>query len=468
MTEGRTIVRLGSRHPAVAIGVAVILIVIALAEDWLGGPLFFFAPVVTHAVTAAILVVCLLVLVYAWRLSLPIKQTASTHEQLIPSPSNATPSPLSLLQTVLAELVAAPESKLAYRRLLSEVESVTGGSASAIFISRDGGRFERLAWTSADFVEFGERLLLDGHADDQKIGAEPLQFVRMRDDASSYIAIASLDTRIEGGRGCLLLKIPAQHLVNTSNTAIETLGEGLGAILGAIICSAQRAQTDRKLALYRERAVIARELHDSLAQSLSYLRIQVSRLQSVLELNRPDVDIDRARADSMLQEIRTQLNLAHRQLREIITTFRLTMNGGSFQQALQASISEFEGRSGIAFSVDNRLSVGTLSVDEEMHVLQIVREAFTNVVRHSHGHASHVSLREYGSGIVDITIDDDGIGVEAVGLREQHHGLVIMQQRAHELGGELRVTKSPRGGARIHVRFGANSRSEQERLKEVG
>ncbi len=425
------------RGPVLAAAAAVVLIGIGLGDDWFRGwPAAMSAGHGLDALVRLMLWAGFLLLLYAvitlLRLSLFNPRTADLRS----SSGDTPPDPFSLLQTVLAELVAAPESKLAFWRLLAEVESVMGGSASALFISRERGHYESVAGTSDEFVNCCAELLTKKTLDNPP-RSETLRIVQMPGERESRIAIATLDTRIEGGRGCLLLKLPARQVENTSNTALKVLGEGLGAILGAIICSAERAQTDRKLALYQERAVIARELHDSLAQSISYLRIQVSRLQSVLELNRPEVEIDRARADSMLQEIRTQLNLAHRQLREIITTFRLTMNGGSFHQALQASISEFESRSGIAFSIDNRLSDGTLTVDREMHVLQIVREALTNVVRHSHARVAHVSLRELPDGEVNIAVDDDGIGASAVGQKEQHHGLVIMQQRAHELGETL-------------------------------
>jgi two-component system nitrate/nitrite sensor histidine kinase NarX len=152
-----------------------------------------------------------------------------------------------------------------------------------------------------------------------------------------------------------------------------------------------------------------------------------------------------------LQEIRSSLNLAYRQLRELITTFRLTMNGRTLGQALADSVEEFESRSSVAFALDNRVPDGLLSADEEMHVLQIVRECVCNVVRHAQARRADVSLCADGFGVVRITVDDDGVGMDQPRSPDQHYGLVIMQQRAHGLGGDMRVLRSPEGGTRVCV-----------------
>src|SRR5690625_2362140 len=73
----------------------------------------------------------------------------------------------------------------------------------------------------------------------------------------------------------------------------------------------------RRLTLVHERTVIARELHDSLAQALSYLKIQVTRLNRALAKD------DKATLQDVSNELQEGLNSAYRQLRELLTTFRL-------------------------------------------------------------------------------------------------------------------------------------------------
>jgi two-component system nitrate/nitrite sensor histidine kinase NarX len=86
------------------------------------------------------------------------------------------------------------------------------------------------------------------------------------------------------------------------------------------------------LALLEERAVIARELHDSLAQSLSYLKIQVGRLQLL-----PGGAEAAAQARDIVTELREGLNGAYRQLRELIATFRLKMEHPRLEDSLTRS-----------------------------------------------------------------------------------------------------------------------------------
>ena len=214
----------------------------------------------------------------------------------------------------------------------------------------------------------------------------------------------------------------------------------------------------KRLALHEERALIARELHDSLAQSLSYLKIQVSRLQSLLKLDAPQETIDLTAVSGIAEELRTNLNISYKQLRELITTFRLTLNSNNLAQALEDSVEEFENRSSITFYLDNRLALSDLVVDEEIHVLQIVREALSNVVRHSQASCTEIKLAKISPETICITIDDDGIGMNDLLTNKRHHGMIIMQQRAHDLGGNFRVLSSSLGGTQIKVTFTAKSK----------
>lgn len=132
--------------------------------------------------------------------------------------------------------------------------------------------------------------------------------------------------------------------------------------------------------------MIARELHDSLAQSLSYLKIQVSRLQSLLARG-----ADRAAIEPVVDELREGLNGAYRQLREPPHHVPAEDGRPGLAAALAKTIAEFGGRGGVAIELDNRLANFLLSVNEEIHVLQIVREALSNVVRHAH--ATHAAVR---------------------------------------------------------------------------
>lgn len=89
-------------------------------------------------------------------------------------------------------------------------------------------------------------------------------------------------------------------------------------LIGVAVGAERRIEQSRRLALLEERAVIARELHDSLAQSLAYLKIQASRLQGAM--GSPDRN---GEAAEILSELREGLSGTYRQLRELISTFRM-------------------------------------------------------------------------------------------------------------------------------------------------
>ena len=219
--------------------------------------------------------------------------------------------------------------------------------------------------------------------------------------------------------------------------------------IGIAINITRRATESRRLALLEERSVIARELHDSLAQSLSYLKIQVARLN--VTLNQPDgVNA----ATPIIEELREGISRAYRQLRELLTTFRLKIDGPGLSAALEETVEEFRGRSGIAISLDNRLGSCQLTANEEIHVLHIIREALANVTRHSKAEKAEVSIfYDNDSERVIISIEDNGIGIDEEAERRDHYGLAIMNERASGLGGTIQISRVPKGGTRVNLVF---------------
>lgn len=126
--------------------------------------------------------------------------------------------------------------------------------------------------------------------------------------------------------GTLEVWYPAkQDLSNTARRLLETLSDQLAT---AIFLERQTIE-EQQLTLAEERTVIARELHDSLAQSLSYLKIQVSRLRK-LNMDGPQ----KTKYNEVLDELSTGLTSAYRQLRELLATFRLKLNTPDLGNAL--------------------------------------------------------------------------------------------------------------------------------------
>ncbi|MFZ0788649.1 MAG: type IV pili methyl-accepting chemotaxis transducer N-terminal domain-containing protein [Chromatiaceae bacterium] len=225
--------------------------------------------------------------------------------------------------------------------------------------------------------------------------------------------------------------------------------------LGTALKLERRLREGRRLALYEERGILARELHDSLAQSLSYLKIQAARLTGALDTG------DGVQARAVLGELRDGISSAYRQLRELLTTFRLKMDDRGLNAALESTVQEFRQRSTADIVLDNRLPATLLTANEEIHVLQIVREALSNVVRHAS--ARHASVRlELTSDAVEVVVSDDGHGFEGDGDRARHYGLAIMRERALSLDGNLSVESVLSGGTSVRLLFRHRASLEAE------
>ena len=219
--------------------------------------------------------------------------------------------------------------------------------------------------------------------------------------------------------------------------------------LAEVLQAFAEARRLRRSELSAERGMLARELHDSVAQQLGYLQIRSHRLQQVL------ADPHKGeQAQVMLDDLRDTLSTLQRQVRELISSARLTMDGRTLRQALEASVAEFARSSSCVFSLDNRLPGHCLPAESELQVLQIVREALANVVRHSHARQVWIRLwPSAGGGVVEVC--DDGVGLPQHLPSSGHFGLHIMRERAAAIGAELRIEAASTGGTRVLLRWGA-------------
>lgn len=278
-------------------------------------------------------------------------------------------------------------------------------------------------------------------------GGEPpppgvVQLCRGCLEQGRFRAICGL--QVEDGRPALLLVDFSRRPGMWQRDRLRDITRRLAEVLQAFA-------EDRRLRrseLGAERGMLARELHDSVAQQLGYLQIRAARLQTLL-----DDPLQRAGAGAMLDDLRDTLRVLHRQVRELISSARLTMDGRTLRQALEASVEEFSRCSGCVFSLDNRLPANCLPAEGELQVLQVVREALANVVRHSHARQVWIRLWPTAQG-VEVEVRDDGVGLPRRLPDSGHFGLRIMRERAAAIGAELAIEPAAGGGTRVHLRWG--------------
>lgn len=226
------------------------------------------------------------------------------------------------------------------------------------------------------------------------------------------------------------------------------LAEAVADQVASALTRSSQSREKRRLALMKERAVIARELHDSLAQSLSYLKIQVSRLQKLTRKAPANPELD-----SVLLELRTGLNESYRHLRELLVNFRLQMNEEGLEQALQETTEAFQKQGDISIGLNVELAGAPLDAHDEIHLLHIAREALSNIVQHARATKARLSLVQTDDGICALTVEDDGVGIPLNFEKVHHYGTRIMRERAESLGGTFHIGPSPLGGTRVQVQF---------------
>ncbi len=222
---------------------------------------------------------------------------------------------------------------------------------------------------------------------------------------------------------------------------IETVGRHVSNAL----LNMRRTEEKHRMAVLEERTVIARELHDSIAQSLSYLQIQVTRLKKSLEQG-GDVG-------AITEELKQGLTGAYRELRELIATFRLRIDERGLNVALQETVTEFSKKLGFPVRLNNALSGIVLSGNEEMHVLRIIREALSNIERHAEAHAASVDIVVDAYHSVTVRVADDGKGFDLAKTPSGHFGVNIMNDRAQILEGRLEVESAPGAGTVVALQF---------------
>jgi two-component system nitrate/nitrite sensor histidine kinase NarX len=347
---------------------------------------------------------------------------------------------LGLLYQAIANLHNAPLAPETYRVMLQEIEQVLNIDGSmACLLPKHGGPAILLASTMEGCPERGE-----GDCPHCLNDPATVKVWRYSDQGDHQLLTIPLQDK-EGIYGILRLALsPGRRLAAWQTRLLEALTRHIGIALGI----SHKTEQQRLLALQEERSIIARELHDSIAQSLSYMKIQASLLQPVLA-----DPTHRQEAETTLRDLRDGITEAYRQLRELLATFRLKMEG-DFRTLLSSAVDEYASRGGLKINLEVNLAGCHLSPNQEIHSLQIVREALANVNRHARAGQAWVCVKHTGGGEVAVSIEDDGIGI-GTGKSSFQYGLAIMRERAQGLNGQISIENRPLGGTRVGLRFRA-------------
>jgi len=203
----------------------------------------------------------------------------------------------------------------------------------------------------------------------------------------------------------------------------------------------------QSLSITEERGRIAREMHDSLAQLLGYLNLEVQTLEVIHQQGRWEA------LREELHKMRAEVQAAHADVRENILSLRTTLGSDKgLIASIQEYLEEFGYQTGIETQFINHASPDlSLPPMSEIQLVCILQEALANVRKHAHCRRVVVSIHEAGDmdhRNIHMTIEDDGVGFVA-NDRKRHFGLATMRERAKSVNGNFSVHSKPGTGTRI-------------------
>jgi two-component system nitrate/nitrite sensor histidine kinase NarX len=225
--------------------------------------------------------------------------------------------------------------------------------------------------------------------------------------------------------------------------ALHSLLEALASHLASAMENLRLNALEKEAAVAQERIYLARELHDSIAQSLAFIKIQVQLMRDALGAGSA-VEIQQ-----ILEEIDTGVRESYGDVRELLLHFRTRTNTENIEEALTTTLRKFEHQSGVAAALRISGQGLPLSPDRQIQVLHIIQEALSNVRKHAL--ASHVSLDVEQQPAWRFEVRDDGVGfaIDNDQLDETHVGLRIMKERAQRLGADLSISSEKGRGCSI-------------------
>ena len=211
-----------------------------------------------------------------------------------------------------------------------------------------------------------------------------------------------------------------------------------------------------KLAIVEERIKFASELHDSLAQTLATLKLQVRVL---------DESMHQSNEKSMwseLEKLEKSIERANTEIRKLIKHFRSgSSEENNFFNSINNVVNDFKNDFPSAkMFYQNNISDININNEQELNIVRIIQEALTNVKKHSKASTVRLFLTSENADKYLIIIEDDGIGIAKscfMGHDEEpsddHFGINIMRDRAKKIDGDLKIESEPGEGVRIILRF---------------
>jgi two-component system nitrate/nitrite sensor histidine kinase NarX len=201
---------------------------------------------------------------------------------------------------------------------------------------------------------------------------------------------------------------------------------------------------EREAAVAGERGLIARELHDSIAQSLAFLKIQTQLLRDAVAKGNTEA------RDRSLSELDVGVRECYADVRELLVHFRTRTSDEDIEAALRATLSKFEHQTGVATALSFTGQGLPLAPDVQVQVLHMVQEALSNVRKHAGARRVELRVQRHPW---RFEVRDDGIGFDTAQAApdSMHVGLGIMRERAQRVQACVQVESVPGRGTCVRI-----------------
>jgi two-component system nitrate/nitrite sensor histidine kinase NarX len=246
----------------------------------------------------------------------------------------------------------------------------------------------------------------------------------------------------------------AIHLFFTEQSSVELeayseLLLSIGQHLGSAVEKFRLLEEESELLIMQERTRLSHELHDSLAQTIASLRIQIRVIDETFHSN------DEKSIWHQMERIEYTIDQANTQLRELIAHFRVPINEQGLIPSIEDNVRRTQEEMGIPVYFQNEWPEQELTPEIELNVLRIVQECLVNIRKHSQAEVVRVLL-SYRNDTNIVLIEDDGIGFDESSIVSEgglHLGLNILRDRAREIGADIEIESEPGDGTRINLQF---------------
>jgi two-component system nitrate/nitrite sensor histidine kinase NarX len=226
----------------------------------------------------------------------------------------------------------------------------------------------------------------------------------------------------------------------------ESVLEALGQLLGVAIENLRLGAREREMAISEERNLVAQGLHDSIAQGLTFLNIQLQMLDDSLKAGRLD------EAAEIVPALRTGVKESYEDVRELLSNFRSRLAEGDLVRSLETTVEKFRRQTGIATELIAQGDGAPFPREQQLQILFIVQEALSNIRKHAV--ASRVEIRLDDRQDFGLSIHDNGVGFDLDMLAskgEGHVGIHIMRERAQRIHASFKVESMPGKGTTVSL-----------------